>query len=208
MLAAIVNKSAIARVLGVKTSALVDYEITEKRVVAKLKGSEQTIEFQQLVNEFSDYRKRSAKEMIVQPIMSHVYAVYNPKKNTSYEVKTKPSEVVCQCWDWKTNKGAFGKGLCKHSYSVLFALGYGSLQEYLAEQNQKEAAMEELEPLAEIDFEALKMWQLKELAIRWGVFPAGDKRYRLTWIGALKTAQRSSKVIEMATYRVEKNEAA
>ncbi len=207
MLASIVNKSAIARVLGIKPTALVDYSLQEKRVVVKLKVGEQTIEFQQLVNEFAEYRKRSAKDMVVQPMHSHVYGVYNPKKNTSYEVKTKPSEVVCQCWDWKTNKGAFGKGLCKHSYSVLFALGFVSLQEYLADQNQQEAVVEELEPLAEIDFEMLKMWQLKALALRWGVFPAADKRYRRTWIAALEAAQRSSKVIEMASYRVQKEAA-
>ena len=208
MLAAIVNKSAIARVLGIKTTALVGYEIQEKRVVAKLKAGERTIEFQQLVTEFAEYRKRSAKDMVVQPMHSHVYAVYNPKKSTSYEVRTKPDGVYCRCWDWTINKGLFGKSICKHSYSVLFALGFVSLQQYLAEQNQKETVMEELEPLAEIDFEALKMWQLKDLALRWGVFPTGDKRFRLTWIGALKSAQRSSKVVEMATYRVEKKAAA
>ena len=60
------------------------------------------------------------------------FTVRNEKKNSSYPVELGSAGPVCKCEDYRNQQAFFGKGVCKHGYAVLQALGYGSLAGYLA----------------------------------------------------------------------------
>ena len=60
------------------------------------------------------------------------FTVRNEEKGSSYPVELGSAGPVCECEDYRNQQAFFGKGVCKHGYAVLQALGYGSLAGYLA----------------------------------------------------------------------------
>lgn len=60
------------------------------------------------------------------------FIVSNPDNASSYFVFIGSSGPVCSCEDYSNQQRFFaGKGICKHGYRALQALGYGSLSSYL-----------------------------------------------------------------------------
>lgn len=188
------TKSAAARILNVKPH-LIKLIVAESDGVSIQVGDEpsQKIPVSKFAEDFAGFRKKGADGLISSPVHSHVYSVLNPKKGTNYIVKTKPKGLVCQCKDWLNSMITFRQGICKHSYRVLFDLGFTSLQEYVEEMKKKDEEVLPVAPKAPnvLDLETMKLPKLKELAAGWGVVPAGDKRYRKTWITALQDYARN-----------------
>lgn len=60
------------------------------------------------------------------------FTVRNEEKASSYPVELCSAGPVCKCEDYLNQQKFFGCGVCKHGYSVLQTLGYGSLAGYLA----------------------------------------------------------------------------
>lgn len=60
------------------------------------------------------------------------FTVRNEEKGSSYPVEMRVAGPSCECEDYRNQQQFFGKGVCKHGYAVLRALGYGSLAGYLA----------------------------------------------------------------------------
>jgi len=53
-----------------------------------------------------------------------------------YNLQALRGGIICDCDDFKNQMSLFGerRKLCKHGYAVLNRLGYGSLQQYLDDQ--------------------------------------------------------------------------
>jgi predicted nucleic acid-binding Zn finger protein len=81
---------------------------------------------------FTERRMRAAQQLTVSQSRPHWFTVANPAKASSYAVVVVGSGPVCECQDYRNQAVLLGKAVCKHSYAVLTALGYGSLSAYLA----------------------------------------------------------------------------
>lgn len=60
------------------------------------------------------------------------FTVSNADKGSRYPVDLGEAGPVCRCEDFKNQQQFWGRGVCKHGYAVLQALGFGSLREYLS----------------------------------------------------------------------------
>ncbi len=188
----IFSKSAFGRVTGCKVGQIESFEVgTEVR--AQVKGQIVIATAKQMLDQFIAFRKSGAEGLQSQPVFSGVYEVYNPKKGSGWKVTTKKG-VSCECPDYAEVKKAFGTGVCKHCYRVLQDLGWGSLQEYLGQKPQLR-----LVPARKpVRLEDMKMQQLKDLAKEIGIGrPAGDKRFKKTWIEAIAAAQQPTADLDL-----------
>ena len=72
------------------------------------------------------------------------YKAYNPIKETSYTIKPYLDKVTCTCKDWCNLSISLSSEqvACKHVYSYLNYLGFGNLQEYIAEMNRLNSRFE------------------------------------------------------------------
>lgn len=80
---------------------------------------------------FVDRRRQEAKALKVMSEGYHVFTVTNPKKGSQYRVTSKNDAIYCECEDYKNQLSFWGKAVCKHSYAVLFNMGYSELSQYL-----------------------------------------------------------------------------
>jgi hypothetical protein len=81
-----------------------------------------------------DRKNRSKGLTVTQDAFnSDFFRVRNDSSNSLYLVSLEAKTVRCECKDWQNQSLDFNteKVACKHSYAVLFALGYGSLKEYI-----------------------------------------------------------------------------
>lgn len=83
---------------------------------------------------FAERRMRAAQALSAHQWadVPHWWTVRNPANNNSYPVVLAPAGPVCRCDDDRNQRHLLGKGICKHGYAVLQAMGYGSLSAYLA----------------------------------------------------------------------------
>jgi hypothetical protein len=190
------SKAAASRILNIKPCFLKMIAVEKDGVIVEVKGEKQIIPPRRFLEDFASFRKDGAKNLTSVPVYSHVYSVFNPKKGTSYLVQTRTKGLVCQCEDWKGCKIMLGHGICKHSYRVLFDLGFLSLAEYLEAQRSEVELPQAPELPDKFDFEKIKLPKLKELARDWNIVPVGDKRYRKTWITALQEHARKTVSLE------------
>ena len=90
---------------------------------------------QEFVNLFISDRRAKSRVLIATKHLDNKnkWTVWNEEANTRYEVTVYRDKVVCTCPDWDNQSLAFGhtQVCCKHCYSVLAQLGYGSLKDYL-----------------------------------------------------------------------------
>ncbi len=80
---------------------------------------------------FVDRRRQEAKALQVWATAPHTFKVTNPKKGSEYNVVSKNDAIYCECEDYKNQLSFWGKAACKHSYAVLFNMGYTELSQYL-----------------------------------------------------------------------------
>jgi hypothetical protein len=81
---------------------------------------------------FAQRRMQAAKQLTVSQYGPHWFRVVNPAKGSAYEVVLVGTGPICECEDYHNQGLLLGKAVCKHSYAVLKALGYGSLSAYLS----------------------------------------------------------------------------
>lgn len=80
---------------------------------------------------FVDRRKQEAKALEVTPNGYHAFTVTNPRIGSEYKVQSENDAIYCSCEDYKNQLSFWGKAACKHSYAVLFNMGYSDLSQYL-----------------------------------------------------------------------------
>jgi hypothetical protein len=81
---------------------------------------------------FAQRRMQAAQPLTVSKLEPYLFTVTNPAKAKRYAVVVLKKGPVCECEDYRNQALLLGKGVCKHGYSVLTALGFGSLSAYLS----------------------------------------------------------------------------
>lgn len=86
---------------------------------------------------FIQRRKEDAKKLLVTPSECGDFTeVYNPDKGTSYQVFHFTDKLSCSCEDYCNQvKFKIPNPTCKHGYAALMFMGYGDLEDYIAETN-------------------------------------------------------------------------
>jgi predicted nucleic acid-binding Zn finger protein len=81
---------------------------------------------------FAQRRMQAAQQLTVSKLEPYLFTVTNPVKAKRYAVVLIKKGPVCECEDYRNQAVLLGKGVCKHGYAVLAALGFGSLSAYLS----------------------------------------------------------------------------
>ncbi|KAM3107291.1 hypothetical protein [Phormidesmis sp. 146-33] len=91
------------------------------------------VSFADFKRHFAQRRQQEANSLAVQldPGFENLYVVSNPAKRSSYQVLAADKAIKCNCEDFKNQTQFFGKACCKHSYAVLFYLGFDDLRDYI-----------------------------------------------------------------------------
>lgn len=137
----IYSVSAAARILGIfyGQSRIVIQEWASV-VWVWVKGRRpQFISKRVFLQHFADWRKAQARGLkVTQHLFTPTsYTVRNEPKNSTYEVEVIGDRVQCQCEDYRNQEQFFSgqRYACKHSYAVLFHLGFDSLAAYIQAQH-------------------------------------------------------------------------
>ena len=133
------SQSAAARILGINIELIKGLEIWQKVVLVKLHNQKSKfISKKDFRHHFAEWRKSRSHGLKATPHLydKQLFTVYNPHKDTRYQVLVAPQELVCECEDWANQKEVLGKACCKHCYSVLNYLNYSSLKEYIEQSKE------------------------------------------------------------------------
>ena len=131
----IFSKSAAARILSVAANKVAGFKQFAFVCWVWITGKRPTfISKRAFAAHFAKYRQQQAQGLKAEqwPEVRHWWNVSNPSKGSRYPVVMGSAGPVCRCEDYHNQQEILGKGCCKHGYAVLRALGYGSLQDYLA----------------------------------------------------------------------------
>jgi hypothetical protein len=125
------SNRAIARILGVATSAVLKFEVYAQVVWVHVQGQRPTFLSKRLFKtHFVEHRKQSAQELKA-ICQGDFWIVHNPGKASQYLVVPERDRVECNCGDYANQRQCFGRGLCKHGQKVLHELGFASLHDYI-----------------------------------------------------------------------------
>ncbi len=130
----IVNKAAIARLLGIPAKRITRVEATPQGYAYFLdSGIYNTgiIPAAALVDEFIRFRQTSA-EGLPEPtrINRTVWAIAG--KRGEYFLEVQADAIACTCEDYTAQEGIPpGMRACKHGYRLLTALGFSGMGDYL-----------------------------------------------------------------------------
>jgi len=132
------SRSAAARVLGVPVEQIRRVEVWVHVVlVVPHKGYRLRPRFvskRVFKEHFVQFRREAARELLVVAQHGSEFTVLNPSNDHQYKVVVGTSNVKCSCEDYHNQLRFLGRGCCKHSYRVLFHLGFKSLAEYVNSQ--------------------------------------------------------------------------
>jgi predicted nucleic acid-binding Zn finger protein len=125
--------AAVKRMLGLSDHAVIVIREFGWVIWVWVKGLRPTfISKKAFKKHFVDRRKQEGKGLSVSEACDKSkFTVSNPVKNSSYEVSVSENAIACECEDFSNQINFFGQGACKHIYSVLHQLGFGSLKDYL-----------------------------------------------------------------------------
>lgn len=125
------SKAAIARILKVSKSDVLEMRLFFKVVWVHLKGQRPTfISKKVFLQHFADWRKERSSEVVLWPDRE-LQGVW--QSENGYQVIVSDDFLSCECEDFKNqNRAGMKKCCCKHLYKGLELLGYGSLKDYLA----------------------------------------------------------------------------
>jgi hypothetical protein len=128
------SNRAIARILGVATSAVLKFEVYAQVVWVHIQGKRPTFLSKVLFKtHFVEYRKQAALGLKA-ICQGDFWIVHNPGKASQYLVVPERDRIECNCHDYANQRQSFGRGLCKHGVSVLNELGFTSLRDYITAQ--------------------------------------------------------------------------
>lgn len=127
------TKTAAAKLSGFYHSDIESIVVFENSIlVVNNRGHKKSIAKNKFFGEFVKNRRARAEGLIAIQTEDHpcVFEVSSGSGNGHYEVMLSRYGVSCNCVDHKNQLVVFGDGACKHSYRVLFDLGYERLSEY------------------------------------------------------------------------------
>jgi len=132
------SRAAAARILGVPVEQIRRVEVWPRVVlVIPHRGfglRPRFVSKQTFRTHFVEFRRQSAKDLLVIAQRGSEFTVLNPGNDHQYQVVVGTTSVKCECEDYKNQINFLGKACCKHAYRVLFHLGFKSLAEYVNSQ--------------------------------------------------------------------------
>lgn len=135
--------AAAKRILGISASAKVRVEVFKFSVWVHVKGNRPTfISKRAFLNNFAEWRREQSRFLSATQWLDtpQRFTVRNGVKDTAYVVECREKALVCTCEDYSNQIDFFGRGCCKHGYSVLSKIGLRSLSEYLETVAARRAA--------------------------------------------------------------------
>lgn len=131
----VLNRSAIERVTGVPARRIARFELQfDDLIIIEVKPSRaepapkiKVIRLAQLEAEFHNYRSEAGRSLVLLSSRSQgsttLYQVEGHGGDL-YQVAERSGHLSCPCADYKEHQT-----ICKHGWTVLHTLGYGSLAE-------------------------------------------------------------------------------
>ncbi|MBD2006465.1 MULTISPECIES: hypothetical protein [Cyanophyceae] len=128
----IYSKAAIARIFNVALSRVKVVQVWWRVCFVIIEGQRpRFVSCQAFLNNFVDWRKQQARELLTNRVKDNFFRVVNPKKATAYSLYAYQDSIDCSCEDYSNQIKFIGKGCCKHGYAVLHHLGFDRLKDYI-----------------------------------------------------------------------------
>lgn len=128
------SAAAIARILECPAKHITNITVGADYVQCQRKGEAIAMPRQALHNEFVRFRQVNGDRLrelgLVTRESQTVFQVQSQKLNETYHLELTPSAVHCSCEDYQQQTSILGKGVCKHGYAVLGALGFRTLSQF------------------------------------------------------------------------------
>ena len=129
------SRAAAARILGVPVEQIRRVEVWPFVVlVIPQRGfglRPRFVSKQTFRTHFVEFRRQSAKDLLVITQRGSEFTVLNPANSNQYTVTVGTSSIKCTCEDYHNQLRFLGRGCCKHCYRVLFHLGFQTLKDYV-----------------------------------------------------------------------------
>ncbi|MEM9908952.1 MAG: SWIM zinc finger family protein [Cyanobacteria bacterium P01_D01_bin.44] len=136
------SAAAVRRILGLPHHWPVKVEAFADAVWVWIKGRRPTFWPKQAFKQhFCHWRQRRAQAVEITEIRPSHFAARSVGQTTGsresiYFLDARAEGIFCTCEDFHRQLSAWNRGCCKHCYAVLAHLGFNSLGEYLALQDQ------------------------------------------------------------------------
>ncbi|MEO1403474.1 MAG: SWIM zinc finger family protein [Cyanobacteria bacterium J06635_1] len=131
------SAAAVRRLLGLPHHWPVKVEPFADVVWVWIKGQRPTFWPKQAFKQhFCHWRQRQARKVEVINIRPNYFAARTVGKTSIYRLDARPEGIFCTCEDFHRQLSNWNRGCCKHCYAVLTHLGFDSLGDYLAVQDQ------------------------------------------------------------------------
>lgn len=137
------SASAVRRILGVASSAIVTVKIWWKVIWVCVRGCRPTLISKKLFkSEFVDRRKAAGAKLLEERKVEATQSatVFEVATNSHpqgfYYVTLGSASIGCQCDDYKNQTRTREIGCCKHGYAVLGLLGCASLADYVGKMGE------------------------------------------------------------------------
>jgi hypothetical protein len=130
--------SAARRILGVAHNGAIQIQPFAYVIWVWANGQRPTFISKKVFKQhFVDRRKAQASALQVAQRLNvaNQFTVRNEAKDSVYVVQVLPTQLLCECEDFKNQQQFFGKAACKHVFATLNHLGFSSLADYI-EANQ------------------------------------------------------------------------
>jgi hypothetical protein len=132
--------SAVRRILGIAHNAAIQIQPFAHVIWVWVKGQRPTFISKKVFKQhFVERRKSQALVLQVTQCLDAAYqfTVRNAAKDSIYIVEALPTQLRCECEDFKKQQQFFGKAACKHVFATLNYLGFNTLVDYIqANQSQ------------------------------------------------------------------------
>lgn len=127
----IISMSAAARILGQQIQR---FEIWASVVfVIPARGRARFMSKKAFYRHFAEFRQQSARSLEVFAQWGSKFEIVNPANGKIRNVHiTSDNRVFCGCDDYRNQIDFLGRGVCKHGYRALQALGFNSLSDYIS----------------------------------------------------------------------------
>jgi hypothetical protein len=126
------SKSAASRILGNRVMPhQVTLEVWDKVALVKVKYQKPTfISKKTFEKEFVQSRRERAAEVTLHQQTATEWLANSADSQEYHHVSIDGKAIACSCHDYQNQKRIFGRACCKHSYKLIFELGFKSLKEF------------------------------------------------------------------------------
>lgn len=128
----IFNYQNAARVLQVPPESIEIVEEWANTVWVKTQNKPpRLVSKKKFIEKFVEFRQKGSQGLIPVKLSDHRYGVRSAANpHIAYQVLLNGPNVECTCADYQKQKQVWGKGCCKHLYSVIHKLGFKTLKDY------------------------------------------------------------------------------